>query len=525
MSKFKKPELNPLLTPVDWFNFFGTFEQIFEGDKKCIAYSDNSATYFVEGELSKSKTPTFELNKNGLVDVKKSNIFDLASGIVISKFMLLSAVKFKSDNSKAISYVLFSLMKSDIPYIRVGTDHFKVFTKPNRYDINQVILKAWDKATITEDHGKSLVQQIYKFDDFTIIPNNLEFIPVNNNCYNLYSKFAHTPSNEDVSFNDIPITIGLMKHIFGEQFEIGLKYMKILYENPRQILPVLVLVSTERQTGKTTFLNYIQILFGENSTLINPSDLMSNYNDAYATKNIIMIDETVIDKQHTIEKLKSIATAKTMSVSQKFVQHYSVPFFGKVIICTNKENDFMRIDDEEIRFWVRKINPIIGKRNTLIEEQLRDEIPKFLRLLTDLPEVDLSNSRMVFTESEIKTTALDNVKKESKTGLTKDLLYYIDDFFINNSVSEFEATAIDIKNRWFLHDRNISITYIRKVLKEELKLNPSEPKKYNPFQGIDITGSKNELNLVTGRTFTFIAENIQVIENELNSIFDEKEPF
>lgn len=524
MSKFKNPETNPLLTPVDWFNFYGDFKIIFEGDKKCISYSDTNATYFNDGEFQ-SKTPTFELNKSNLVDVKKNNPFDLPIGQQVSKFMLLSSVKFKSDNSKALSFVMFHLMKRDIPYIRVGTDHFKVIAKNNRYDIEQIVLKAWDKSTIIEDHGKSLIQHIYKFDDFTILPNNKNHIPTQNNCYNLYSKFSHVPYNGDVSYNDIPITIGLIKHIFGEQFELGLKYMKILYENPCQILPVLSLVSTERQTGKTTFLNYIQILFGENSTLINPTDLMSNYNDAYATKNIIMIDETVIDKSHTIEKLKSIATAKTMSVSQKFVQHYSVPFFGKVIICTNKETDFMRIDDEEIRFWVRKINPINGKRNTLIEEQLRDEIPKFLKLLIDLPEIDFSRSRMVFTEDEIKTSALENVKKESKTGLTKDLLYYIDDLFINNNIKEFDASAIDIKKRWFQNDNKISITYIRKVLKDEFKMNPSEPRKYNPFAGIDILGAVNDLNKATGRVFTFTCENMEVIENQVNSIFDEVEPF
>lgn len=524
MSKFKKQEENPLLTPVDWFNFYGDFKIIFEGDKKCVSYSDTNATYFTEGEIQ-SKTPTFEINKGNLVDIKKNNPFDLPTGQQISKFMLLTAIKFKGDNSKSISFVMFYLMKKEIPYIRVGTDHFKVFTKPNRYDIDQVVLKAWDKSTIVDDHGKSLIQHIYKFDDFTILPNNTEFIPVKNNCYNLYSKFAHSPHDQDITFNDIPITTGLIKHIFGDQFELGLKYMKILYENPCQILPVLSLVSTERQTGKTTFLNYIQILFGENSTLINPSDLMSNYNDAYATKNIIMIDETVIDKSHTIEKLKSIATAKTMSVSQKFVQHYSVPFFGKVIICTNKETDFMRIDDEEIRFWVRKINPITGKRNTLIEEQLRDEIPKFLKLLIDLPKIDFSKSRMVFTEDEIQTNALENVKKESKTGLTKDLLYYIDDLFMNNNIDEFEASAIDIKKRWFHNDNKISINYIRKVLKDEFKINPSDPKKYNPFAGIDALGVVNDLNKTTGRVFTFTSEIVQVIENEVNNIFDDPEAF
>jgi hypothetical protein len=61
MSKFKKPESNPLLNPVDYFNFFGTFEQIFEGDKKCISYSNTEATYQSE---STDKSPTFILTKD-----------------------------------------------------------------------------------------------------------------------------------------------------------------------------------------------------------------------------------------------------------------------------------------------------------------------------------------------------------------------------------------------------------------------------------------------------------------------------
>jgi len=519
MSKFKKPESNPLLNPVDYFNFFGTFEQIFEGDKKCISYSDNSATYFTEGEITKSKTPTFELNKNGLIDVKKSNPYDLASGMIISKFMLLSAVKFKSDFSKTNSYVLYSLMKKDIPYIRVGTDHFKVFSKVNRYDVEQTMIKTWDKATITDDHGKTLISQINKFDDFTIIPNNKEFIPVGNNCYNLYAKFSHIPYDGNVSINDIPVTIGLMNHIFGEQFQLGLKYMKILYEFPKQILPVLALVSTERETGKTTFLNWIQIIFGENSTLINPGDLTSNYNDAYATKNVIMIDETVIDKSNTIEKLKSIATAKTISVSQKFVQHYSVPFFGKVIICTNKENDFMRIDDEEIRFWVRKIKSITGKKNTNIENDLKNEIPKFLKLLIDLPEIDFSKSRMVFTQNEINTIALDSIKEESKSSLRKELEIHIEDFFNNSTENEFEATVKDIKERWFSHNNQISMAYIRKVIKDEMKMSPLAMRKYKPFANIESLGT-------SGTPFLFKKTNLtEVIENESNNIFNDEPPF
>jgi len=515
MNKFKKPESNPLLNPVDYFNFFGTFEQIFEGDKKCISFSNNEATYQSE---STTKTPTFILNKDNLVDVKKSNPYDLASGQNLSKFMLLTAIKFKGDYFQAMSHVSFNLMENEIPYIRVGSDYFKVIKKDDRYSGTNIILKSWKKDEIKEDHTKNILCKIYKFDDFTIIPNNVTFIPSKNNCYNLYAKFPHTKFHDIVHINDISITIGLLNHVFGEQLDLGLKYMKLLYENPCQILPVLSLVSTERETGKTTFLNYIQMLFGENSTLINPSDLMSSFNDSYATKNIIMIDETVIEKQHIVEKLKSLATAKTISVSQKFVQHYSVPFFGKIIVCTNKETDFMRIDDEEIRFWIRKINPIIGKKNTNIENDLFNEIPKFLKYLEQLPEIDLSNSRMVFTQDEIKTDSLELIKKESKNGLRKELEMYIEDFFNNSDCNEFEATAKDIKETWFEHDKE-KMSYILKVLKNEMKMIPQPNKYYISFNG------QNPMDKKKGTPFLFIRENNQVIENQTISIYEESEPF
>jgi hypothetical protein len=518
MNKFKKPEKNSIYNPIDWFNEFGTLTQIFEGDKKCISFSDNEATYPVSDLTDLSKSPNFILNKNGKIDIKKSNPFDLATGQSFSKFILLTTVKFKGDYFQAMSYVSFSLMENEIPYIRVGSDYFKVIKKDDRYSGTNIILKSWKKDEIKEDHTKNILSKIYKFDDFTILPNNKTFIPSKNNCYNLYAKFPHIKYDGLVHINDIQITIGLLNHIFGDQIDLGLKYMKLLYENPCQILPVLSLVSTERETGKTTFLNYIQMLFGENSTLINPSDLMSSFNDAYATKNIIMIDETVIEKQHIVEKLKSLATAKTISVSQKFVQHYSVPFFGKIIVCTNKETDFMRIDDEEIRFWIRKINPIIGKKNTNIESDLFNEIPKFLKYLEQLPEIDLSNSRMVFTQDEIKTDSLELIKKESKNGLRKELEIYIEDFFDNNDCNEFEATAKDIKEKWLEHDKE-KMSYILKVLKNEMKMIPQANKYYIPFNG------QNPMDKKKGTPFLFIRENNQVIENQYNSIYDEIEPF
>ena len=483
-EKFKKPESNPLLNAVDYFNFFGSFVSIFEGIKQCNIKSETEVCLLNPDTLDPQELnkPTFVLNKLNTIDVLKKNDYRIGVGIKVSKFMLLTAVRFKGDSFAAMSYVNFELMKSEIPYIRVGTDYFKMIKKKDRYNSENNLLKPWKKDEIKQDHGKNLLGMIYKFDDFTIEPNNIEYKPVVYNCFNLYAKFAHKPIEHEVTINDIPITMGLINHIFGEQWQLGLKYIKILYQYPKQIAPVLALVSTERETGKTTFLNWIQMLFGENSTLINPSDLTSNFNDAYATKNIIMIDETTIDKVHAIEKLKSLATAKTISVSQKFVSHYSVPFFGKIILCTNKESDFMRIDEEEIRFWVRKIKPINGKKNTNIETDLFNEIPNFLKYLLQIEEIDFSKSRMVFTKDEIETESLELVKEESKSWLRKEIEYLFIDFFDNNNAIDFvEVTPKDIKERWFINNNQISISYIRKVLKEEMKMHSLVTKRYKGF--------------------------------------------
>lgn len=506
MKKFIKEENNKLITPVDYFNFYGSFVSIFEGVKNATIKDENTICIYDKSDKDTLIEPTFIL-KNGIVEVLKCNIFELATGCKISKFMLLSAVKFKGDSSAATSFVLYKLMKREIPYIRVGTDYFKIIEKEDRYKSINTIIKSWKKDEIKEDHSKQILKHIPKYDDFTIIPNNLEYISVKDNCYNLYSKFAHDQFYGDVLTTNIPTTLHLINHVFGDQWELGLKYMKILYEYPQQILPMLTLVSIERETGKTTFLNWITMIFGENATLINPHDLTSSFNDAYSEKNIIMIDETTIDKAGTIEKLKSIATAKTMSVSKKFVSNYSVPFFGKIILCTNKEKDFMKIDEEEIRFWVRKINPINGDRNVNIELDLFEEIPKFLKFLSQLPEIDFSKSRMVFTNDEIKTDSLEIIKQESHSGVRKEIELLIEDFFNNSNKTSFFATSLDIKKRWFAHNHQISADYIFKIVRDQMKIEPEKMKKYHPFD--EFENAKG-----TGKPFLFIRKNEVFVENQ-----------
>lgn len=492
-KKFINKKTDISINPFDWFCQFGEFEDIFKNKLDQYEFKDD----YVWKKYAKE--PIFKFD-NLTIEVINNNDFDLLNG-VYSKFQILTQIRFKNNYFDSLSFVKFNLMKIAVPYIRVGTDYYKIIHKEDRYGGISQQLKAWKKEEIKLDHNSDLIQRIDKYDDFTIIPNNIDYQQSLNGFYNLYPKFQHTPLS-----GTYETSIKFLNHIFGEQIDLGLKYMKLLFEFPKQIMPILVLVSTERETGKTTFLNWVQMIFGQSSVMVSPTEITRDFNSLYANKNIIMIDEAVAEKGATVEKLKSIATAKTITVNQKFVSEYSIPFYGKIILCTNKETDFMKIDDDEIRFWIRKIKPI-EEKNTQIENQLFNEIPAFLDFLLNLSAIDFSKSRMVFTKDEIATDSLNSVKEESRSGLYKELEILIDDHFNNNNnLNEFTATSKDIKEKWFIHNNNFSISYIRKVLKDEMKCKILQMQRYVAFEDNSITKK-------TGTPFIFYRKN-EVIDNE-----------
>lgn len=454
------------LHPIEWFNFFGSFKDIFKHIKNAHLINDNECAISTSDDPNPNK-PTFKLTTN--VEVLRDNPY-FKRGTVISKFQLLCAVQFKFDIPHAISHIQYELMGDEIPYIRVGTDYYKVIKKDDRYGGTQTHLKAWKIDTIKHDHSKALLQSIPKFDDFIIKPDNKDYQPIIKNCYNLYSAFAHQPKAGEIN-----TSLHFMSHIFGEQLDLGLKYLKILYEKPEQMLPILTLASKERDTGKTTFINWMEMIFGSNTSLISPEDLLHTFNSNYATKNVILVDETFIEKQSGVEKLKSLSTAKSIKVSQKNVAEYNIPFYGKFILCTNKIRDFMRIDEDEVRFWIREIPQIQGKKNVLIEKQLMQEVPAFLEYLSSLPAINYdSGSRMVFTKDEIKTEALRIVKEESRAGFRRSLEIHINEFFDKNDLTEFYATVSEIKDYWFKNNHKIDVDYISKVLRFEMNLQASK---------------------------------------------------
>tara|TARA_R110000851_G_scaffold185935_3_gene335213 strand:+ start:2832 stop:4376 length:1545 start_codon:yes stop_codon:yes gene_type:complete len=413
--------------------------------------------------------------ENNFFNVLSKNDIGLSTTMKYSPFQILVKFKYKNNFKAAFHYVGLTYQDMEFPYIRVGIKYFKVVKKTDRFGINRDELIIWSKEEFKQDYGKDMIARINTYDDFILEPNNHNYVKVYRGFYNLYSPFPHSEKEYDIEdLTKLKWSIQLLKHIFGKQYELGLKYLKVLYENPKQAMPILVLTSEERSTGKSTFVDWLSILFGSNMVIINPQDISSTFNSSYATKNIIAIEESRFDSVQATEKLKALATQKTLLVNTKFVNPYNTPFYGKLIITSNDESKFSKVDEAEIRYWVRKV-PKIEISNHNILNDLTDEIPYLLYYLSKLEKVDTSKSRMVFTSEEISTSALKTVKSESKPELQKEIEMLLEEFCLNNQNSEeILFTASDLKDSWFNHSHNFSRSYISKVIKGNMKLEPSD---------------------------------------------------
>lgn len=423
--------------------------------------------------------------RDNLFYVFSSNGFPFSDGVFYSPFEILVLIQFKKDWRAAMNWVVEKYISKDVPYIRVGTSYFKKIHKRDRFGIKRMELKVWTKDEIKTDHGAGYLERIPKFDDFTIEPDNRDFRPIIDNCYNLYSAFSHKPSEGEWKWTKI-----LLEHVFGDQYGIGIKYVQSLYQNPKRALPILALVSRERSTGKTTFLNWLGMIFGANMVIVNPDDITGSFNSLFTKSNIICIEETLIEKRVATEKIKALSTGKFVSVNEKYVSNYKIPFYGHIIMTSNEVKRFINIDEQEIRFFIRRLNKP-KFQNFNIEEDVISEIPAFLHHLDTLPELDYSRSRALFTPEEIANENLQSVKNESKSWLYEEILTEVQDFFNNNAnINAFYASVKDIKNKFFSANNKVDMRFIRKVLADEFSIEQQKMMRYAPFEDVGFSGPK-----------------------------------
>lgn len=381
-------------------------------------------------------------------------------------------------------------------YLRIGTSYYKKVKKPLVSGDHTENLLLWSSEIIRQDHGKAFLAGVPKYDGFCLVPSHLDYRQSVDNFYNLYHKFEHVPKKGYPKK-----TLQFLNHIFGEQLKLGIDYLKILLLKPTQRLPILCLVSSERNTGKTTFLNFLKALFGNNMTINSNEDFRSNFNAEWASKLIIGVDETFLDRVEDSERIKNLSTSQFYKMEAKGKDRYEIEFFGKFILCSNNETNFIIIDKLEIRYWIRKLPKLKFDNKDLLNE-LKEEIPFFLSYLIETPYSTQQVSRMWFKPELIKTAALKKVKDYYRNRLEYEMLNILIDIMESKELAEVCFSLSDIRD--WLNRKGVGrydSQKIRTVLQEEWKLQPeSNSNSYQQYR-MALDGSLYEYTY-KGRFYT-----------------------
>ncbi len=391
-------------------------------------------------------------------------------------------------------------------FIRVGTTLYKLVNQPR---LNGGYVKkriVWNNETLRQDYGKHYLATVPKYDGFCTVPEHVDYQPVVGKFLNLYEPIDHKPME-----GDFPSIRSLVKHIFGEQYELGMDYLQLLYLQPIQKLPILLLVSEERNTGKSTFLNFLKALFQNNVTFNTNEDFRSQFNSDWAGKLLIVVDEVLLSRREDSERLKNLSTTLSYKVEAKGKDRDEIAFFSKFVLCSNNEYLPVIIDAGETRYWVRKIDRLQSDDTDFLQK-LKAEIPAFLYHLQHRQLSTEKKSRMWFAPSLLHTEALQRIIRSNRNRLETEMYELILDIMANMGVDTFSFCPEDIlrllANMYVKAERY----QVRRVLQERWKLKPAHNTlTYTTYQ-VDYTREcRYAPKRTTGRFYTVTREFLETL--------------
>ena len=390
--------------------------------------------------------------------------------------------------------------------MRVGTTLYKVVNQPcasGGYEKRRVI---WNNSTLRQDYGKNYLATVPKYDGFCTVPDHLNYRKEIDGFLNLYEPIEHTPQ-----IGDFPNIRSLVLHIFGEQYNLGLDYLQLLFLQPLQKLPILLLVSEERNTGKSTFLNFLKAVFGDNVTFNTNEDFRSQFNSDWVGKLLIVVDEVLLNRREDSERLKNLSTTFNYKVEAKGKDRTEIAFFAKFVLCSNNEYLPVIIDAGETRYWVRKINPLQNDDTNFLQK-LKEEIPAFLFFLTQRELSTEKESRMWFNPKLTHTAALQKIIRSNRNRLEIEMAELFLDIMSNMNVESVSFCLNDLMTLLIYSQVKAEKHQVRKVVQEVWKLT-SAPNSlsYTAYEIAPTRDCHYETKRKTGRFYTITKEQLTAI--------------
>lgn len=439
---------------------------VYLSDKENLPFEYDKGLNKVCEVLAASKNPTIRDMYIGRI----AKMFKIDRKVFNSKFKLLLKVDETENKKEAQTKKTYADARN---YIRVGTDYFKKVWKVDKYGAYQELLVKWNESIIKSDYvDKGLVHfldYIAKYDDFGMLPDfvnyrqaiSIQHKDVSSVLYNLCHPLPFTPQK-----GEFPTIKAFLSQLFGDEQKqtdatadfdadnncfftpqtnpelignpviIAMDYYRIKLQRPTQILPVICLVSSEQETGKSTLLKFNTKLFGSNACIIGKEHLESQFNGTYANKIMIGVDEAFIgiEKKSAKERIKKLATDETIIYNQKGIEAKEIPYYGSLVFCSNDEKDFMQIQSTDKRFWIIKVKPPKKKDPDLLSKMIA-EMPAFIHYCLNTPIFHPKVTRSWFDDKLLHTEQRDEVAKFTRNTQEAAIQDFICNLFFTYRVS------------------------------------------------------------------------------------------
>ena len=451
-------------------------------------FTTGNHSYF---DVVNIRTGIFKLKQYFLLN-SESEFYEKYKDIIQDKEFIYNNKSYYFDGNKVIS----NYQKNAYSYLRIGTDYYKKTWHPikriedpdnplnNRPPM--MILEPWKSGTIKQDFGdsKKFFSLIPKFDKFINLPDNekyrriveIEYEGVKTRYYNIYNPIDHKIEKGNWSTIKMFLT-----HIFqdinqyGEKvYEFGLDYIKLSYTQPRLRLPVICLVSNEKNTGKTIFLEFLRSIFQQNMSILDNERFTGRFTSHFVNKLFVGVDEGFIplDKPLMKERIKNFSTGKTQWMEAKGKDAQEIDNYCHLLMTSNQETDFMAMDPDENRFAVLKVKPFEGKTIANLIDKMEKELPAFLYYLLNEYELkyDKYISRFSFPTEAYLTQTFERVAKATRAKWIQEMDEIITEVFRVTDFEELYYATVDLQNELELRRIKVANTTIKSYLQDMLKM-------------------------------------------------------
>lgn len=297
-------------------------------------------------------------------------------------------------------------------YVMIGCTVYRITRYPEYDGTFTEQLTEWKTAQLNADFKgcKALKEQIERYDGSCIVPSHTNYQKRVGEFYNLYHKLSYL---EKMSPGEWPTIRALLEHIFGKQYDCILEYLSVMFQYPEQPLPIILLVSRSRSTGKSTFLHLLKLIFEDNCTSVESSGFRSQFNNSWITKLVVEIDEAFLNKKEDSETIKFLSTSRTTQMESKGKDRKEVRIFLKFVLCSNNVDNPVFIEPEEDRYWCVEVPPLEHHDSDIVEK-MKAEIPAFAYFLSKQElHRPRDGGRMWFNTKRLETDALVHIKNTS----------------------------------------------------------------------------------------------------------------